>query len=373
MKNRCIKVLQILDKYSFGGVETIAYSMINNFSCENIINYYYFLRNPKSKKEIIKDKAYIGNSAVWSIYPLFRIMVMVLREKIDILHAHQRKGFYIICVLSLFFTSKKFIYHEHGDIFFRKPVYQLCLRIFSKMLNQIIVASEMGKKELQRKTKIDDGKIVVLHNFVDLGRFNITNYQKSYILNNRNRLGIEKKDFVIGFVGRLSPVKGVEFLLKSVSLLNFNYKVLIVGDGPSREKLEKLSGKLGLKENVRFMGYIQHIEKFYPLIDVLVVPSKSESFGLIVLEAQAMKIPVIVNNINTFQELLLNSKAAVFYRKNDETDLATKIHLIYRDKDLRKNLIDEGVKHASKYALSSYVSSLERLYYELLGIENSHF
>ena len=360
-----IKVLQIIDKYSFGGVETIVYTLINKFISKDIAIFYYFLRDTGHNKKIIRNNILIGNSSKWNIYQLYRMVKIIKKEKIHIIHTHHRKGFYLACILSCFLKSKKFVHHEHGDIFLRIPFYELCFKLFSNNIDKVIVVSEVGKNELQRKTKFDERKIVVLNNFVDLEKFNCINYSHSYITDKKESLGIRKKEFVIGFVGRLSEVKGIDCLIKAVSFLNFDYKVLIVGDGILRKKCEELADILKIRDHIIFLGYFSQPSRIYPLFDVLVAPSTSESFPLTVLEAQAMKVPVISSNIAAFRNILTNFKTAIFFEKEYAKDLADKIKLINTDKELRKRLTNEGFKHVQQFPLDKYLQSLRKIYYEV--------
>ena len=288
---------------------------------------------------------------------------IIKNAKISIVHTHQKKGFFIACVLSLFLRSVKFVHHDHGDILLRYPFYELLLKYCSYNFSKIITASLIAKNKLIYKTKIDREKIIVLNNFVDLKKFEFRN--KNVTVFSKKKIGIEDGCFIIGFVGRLSEEKGVDCLIKAVSFLSDNYKVLIVGDGILKKKLERLVGELDLKKQIIFLGYLDETRQVYPLLNVLVAPSHSESFPLTVLEAQAMKIPVIVSDINAFKTLLINFKTCLFFKKNDEKDLAEKIKLINKEGKLSEKLINEGLKHAKQFNLPKFMISLEKIYHEL--------
>lgn len=124
---------------------------------------------------------------------------------------------------------------------------------------------------------------------VDVNRFN----------NERNpsleqNLNIDERKIVILCVGRLPPEKNVERLLRELAMLSRkNVKLVIVGDGPERKRLENARDKYGLGEMVSFMGMRRDVERFYSIGDIFVSPSKYEPFGQVILEAMAAGLPCI--------------------------------------------------------------------------------
>jgi glycosyltransferase involved in cell wall biosynthesis len=251
--------------------------------------------------------------------------------------------------------------HEHGQIFQNNWYYELFIKIAKKRINLFIAVSKATRERLIKKASISKDKIKILYNFVDLDRFNKVNITWD-VKKEKEKLGAEK-DFVIGFVGRLSEVKGCEYLIRSLPYLRFNYKVVIVGDGPLREKLKNLSLKLELSENVIFIGYSEKMIKYFSLMNILVVPSLSESFGISAVEAQALEIPVTASNVPALNEIINNENGMLFEAKNPK-DLSQKINKLYKNQKLRKELVKNGLKNAKKFDLNNYVAKLNQLYHE---------
>src|SRR5690606_13907674 len=113
----------------------------------------------------------------------------------------------------------------------------------------------------------------------------------------RKRLKIAPNSFVIGFVGRLfDKYKRVSDLIIAFAPIAETYpmaRLIIVGDGPDKEMLMKLTNSLSITDKVIFTGYQSNTRPFYNIMNLFVLPSMNESFGLVLIEAMFVKVPVI--------------------------------------------------------------------------------
>ena len=167
----------------------------------------------------------------------------------------------------------------------------------------------------------------------------------------RQQWGISRDAFVIGFVGRLDPCKAVDSLLhavKHIALKNTD-RVLLVGDGPDRMRLESLAVEIGLTvENatdyVRWAGSLPNVSIAYPVMDVLVLPSVYEAFGLVMLEAMAHSVPVIARQgdsqtvLTAADEVVLDGQTGLLFDPHDDRDLAAKLKMIRANAPWREAL-----------------------------------
>jgi len=140
----------------------------------------------------------------------------------------------------------------------------------------------------------------------------------------------EKSDVI--FAGRVTSHKNVDILIKSIKLIkekNPEIKSLIIGDGPEKKKLEKLTQKLNLEKNIKFLGFLENQNDVYALMKsskVFVLPSTREGFGLVVTEANACGLPVITVNHedNAARDLIEEGKNGFVCQLNEE-EIAKKI------------------------------------------------
>jgi glycosyltransferase involved in cell wall biosynthesis len=352
-------VLYLIDHIELGGAQRIITSLLykNNFFKENNIDIrLQTLKKPREKRFVKK----LENEDEFSLFKILKLIKIVNSSKYDLIHCHLSKS--IIFCLLFANKNKKIIVHEHGKILRKGLLYESCLKMFKHKVDLFLAVSRTVKHKLISKAKIPKDKIEVLYNPVDLGVFNIGNVNKTKINHKKEKIDIKKNEFVIGFVGRLSEVKGCKYLIKSLPHLDFKYKLLILGEGPEKENLKKLSKDFGVSNNVKFLGYKKNVEKYYSLFDLLVLPSLSESFGLVALEAQSMGIAIISSKISAFKEILSNNENVLFFESQNEKDLADKIKKLCSDKKLSKKLIKNGLENVKKYDLESYINNLTEIY-----------
>lgn len=215
--------------------------------------------------------------------------------------------------------------------------------------------------ELGVNEKIFDREkaIVVFHGStggVDLNRFNF-DYRDKWREELRNKYDILENDFVYGFVGRITKDKGIDELFSAYKVIEktvSNTKLVLIG---LLENVELLNPELlsyaRYNENILFVGNVDDIEKYYPMLDVLVLPSYREGFGNVVIEAEAMGTPVIVSNIPGPIDTMVNEKTGVWVDVKDVNNLSEKM-LILNDREL----VFEYSKNAVKYVKNYFDSDL---------------
>ena len=126
----------------------------------------------------------------------------------------------------------------------------------------------------------------IIHDAIEVEKFSFNDNVRNKIRLNYN---ITKEDFVIGNVGRLAPEKNQFFLLEVLELLikeNRHYKLMLVGDGDQRRRLEKVAAEKHLKENVIFVGQVFGASDYYNAFDYFALPSLFEGLGIVLIEAQ---------------------------------------------------------------------------------------
>lgn len=360
-----INVLHVIDHIGIGGAQRIVSELLNKWNKENIKMFCYVLR--ASNHEFgtgNKGVFFISNhKSKYNIFSLFELKTFIKAENIKILHIHLQKSLVFGVFIKIFcYKDIKLIVHEHGQIFENGFVYNHFLNVFGNKIDLFIAVSEETKRLLIKNANIKNNKIRMLHNFVDLEYFNS---QKIEIcrLYEREKLGLNDEDFILGFVGRLSKEKGCDILIKSLPYINIpKLKLVVAGNGVERTRLEKLADNLNIENNIIFLGYVKDVIQLYSLIDCLVVPSRSESFGLSAIEAQALDVPVIASNVNGLNEVVLDKKTGLLFEPGNEKNLAEKIELIYSDEILRMELTKKGLANVKKYSLDNYLITLGKIY-----------
>ena len=355
--------MHIIDHFGFGGAQRI----LEGLRSSEEYNLYFCALRKKNSKEIIpsNDVYYTRSKSKYSL-PLFEIKRFIEKKNIDVLHLHLPKSIYLGIILkSLFFRNMKIIVHEHGDIFENGFIYANFLKQFQSKVDLFIAVSKVTKRKMIENSRIKENKIKVLYNFVDLNKFNVksTNFDRE---KERDKLGIKKEDYVVGFAGRLVERKGWREFIKSFALLshNMNSKAIIIGDGKDKKEMLLMIKNQKIENNIIYKGYIYDVRSFYVLLDCFVIPSHWEPMGITELEAQAMRIPVIASDVDGLNEIIENEKTGLLFKVGNENDLAEKMAIIYKNEKIKNKIIENALKNVKKYSLDNYIIKLREIYGE---------
>ncbi|MCU0588085.1 MAG: glycosyltransferase [Syntrophobacteraceae bacterium] len=176
----------------------------------------------------------------------------------------------------------------------------------ARTCHRIVAATPRERRDLQRLYGVDPQRIRVVPCGVDLDLFRPLDREVS-----RRKLDLDRHDAVVLFVGRFSPIKGLERLLEAAALLR-DYPglrlVIVGGEGPEAPpEPSRRAAELGIDRLTRFAGQVDHrrLPEFYSAADVLVVPSHYESFGLVCLEALACGTPVVSTAVGVMEDIIV--------------------------------------------------------------------
>ncbi|MGR7024928.1 glycosyltransferase [Geodermatophilus sp. URMC 62] len=172
---------------------------------------------------------------------------------------------------------------------------------------------------------------------------------------------------VVGGVGRLDRQKGFDVLLRAVADLPAVH-VVLVGDGPEREALEKLAADLGLEERVTMVGWSGDAPGLMRSFDVLAVPSRWEGLPLVVLEAMFGGVPVVATPVGGVSDAVRHEETGLLVAVEDVGDLTAALDRLEGDPALRRRLAAEAAAEAGRrFTAEAMVRSYEALYDELLA------
>jgi glycosyltransferase involved in cell wall biosynthesis len=223
----------------------------------------------------------------------------------SIIHAHGFKAAFY----SYFAKSKinKFVITHHGKTghTFKVRLYEFIELQVMKRADHIIAVSKEMKKGLTA-SKLNESKISVIENFLTITPSQFTLKERPSHLR-------------LLFVGRLSPEKGCDVLVKAFKkLTNKNISLTIAGDGIEKNKLESSSENF----NVQFLGFQKNINELMLNHDILVMPSYTEGQPLTLIEACCLGIPVIASNVGGIPELIKDKENGILFTAGDSTKLA---------------------------------------------------
>lgn len=312
-------------------------------------------------------------------YPLFeyapyelnltsKLVDVALHEKLNILHVHYAiphasaavnakqilatYGIHIPIVTTLHGTDITLLGKDKSF----KPVIEYAIN----QSDAVTAVSEDLKEETLLNFKIKD-EIKVIPNFIDMSLYN---QECNQIL--RNKFA-KKEEAILVHISNFRKVKRVQDVVKIFEKVNKQVpsKLFMIGDGPERLKAEQLCRKLGIAKHVRFLGKLKVIEKFLCIADVFVLPSETESFGLVALEAMASKVAVISTNSGGLPEVNIDGKTGYLSDVGDVNKMANDTIDLLKDANKLNQFKNNALAHAKTFDLPNILPLYEQVYQEL--------
>lgn len=188
----------------------------------------------------------------------------------------------------------------------------------------------------------------------------------------RERNGISPERPVLVHVGRIAFEKNIDFLLRVLVAVKAQVPevlLLVAGEGPARRPLQAMAEQLGLAEQVRFLGYLSRngpLEDCYSAGDVFIFASRTETQGLVVLEALALGIPVVSTAVMGTREVLVEGRGSLI-ADEDEADFAAKVVRLLRDPALRRQLGRAAHHYAEEWSAPALAEQMLSLYGKVLA------
>ena len=304
----------------------------------------------------------------------------ILKSNFDLIHAHSYGYFQVnVSGLNKRLRDTPFVLTPHfhppwsmwgGDK--RKKLRKFYDKIFApsvlNSVDRIIGVSHHEMELLQQIIDFDKSKIRYIPNGIDFSRFepipNPAKFMNKY----------KPKGNIILYVGRLASNKGLEVLLAAAPAVLAEYPdttfVFVGEDEGMKQTLIDQAKKLGISDKLLFTGHLTDEELFlsaYAACDIFVLPSEYEAFGIVLLEAQACKKPVIGTRVGGVPEAIGSEGAGVVVEYNDPSSLANELKRLLGDAALRARMGELGRKRVQQnFTWENVVDQIEKVYAELI-------
>ncbi|HEX9991106.1 MAG TPA: glycosyltransferase [Chloroflexia bacterium] len=298
----------------------------------------------------------------WQTYKLIGLARLMRRQRVHILHTHLFGSNTWGRILGKLAGVPVIIAHEHWSSKSQREVW--VDRLLYRLSDRILVPSEASKRMVMEVEGIPDRCLHVIYNGIDRAQF----APRRDRAETRSELGISDGTQVIGTVGRLSAEKGgVDLLIKAVACLRNEHpqaRLVIVGDGPLRAGLEEVAARLG--EDVIFTGTRTDVARLLNAMDVFVLPSLHEAFPIAILEAMAVRLPVVATRVGGVPEVIQDGTTGLLVPPNDEEALHQALRRLLTEPKLADSLAQAGQKHVYEhFTIDKMVQNVEHLYEKL--------
>jgi phosphatidylinositol alpha-1,6-mannosyltransferase len=318
--------------------------------------------------KVIEDKYLKKIGRIRLLYLLFQMAVYMKKKKMSLIHVNSLgRLHYIILFCKL--LGIRTVYHLRSLLLIKGASRQT--RFVINLSDRVIAHSEY-MKEVAIKCGIKKEKINIINNGVDIEEFNPEISGDGF----KEKLGIGKDTHLVGMIGRIVPWKGCDDFVRAARKViesSPDTKFVIVGEAPDKQYLERLitlSEELGIKDKIIFIGLHSNMPHVYAALDILTLPSWEEPFSRVVLEAMAMRKPVIATNTGGTPEQIQHEVNGLLIPARNPHALAQAIITVIQDKTKAREMGFAGRKMIEEYfGIKEHIQKIETLYRSLLKNE----
>jgi len=373
------RVLHLIDHLRIGGAQTHLLAFLKAARC--VQRYEHLVCSLTEPGDIGEELSRLGVRVLavdagealqqkrWWV--VIRQLHRLLRaESVTILQAHLSWARLLGTVAAKWAGVPMVIALEQGDLYDGWQ-YRWANRIVQRWLTDLVTCSEAMKRWLVEHYRLDPAKITVMPGCVVVEEFASAADRAAV----RRTLALPDHALVVGTIGTLGTGinKGVEWCLRATAQLTASLPettLLVVGDGSERGRLEGLSRQLGLQERVRFLGSRRDIPALLQAMDIFLLASEFEPFGIVLVEAMCMKKPIVATATGGIPEVVEDGVTGILVPRGDYQRMAEAIHCLWTHPEMMARMGEAGRQKAvTRYSAQRYAEALHALYDRRLALK----
>lgn len=295
-----------------------------------------------------------------NIYNLLNIIKLIpFLKKYDVIHTHNTAAQFFTAIAAFLIPQNKAKLYttEHNTTNRRRTIFgfKYIDKLMYKQYDHIICISNATKDNLCEYLNLKTNNIHVIYNGI-----NLIEYQQATPL---NRLDITNhpERTIITMIAGFRKQKDHKTLIETMMLIPNNYELWLIGDGDLRTQYENLVKERNLTNRVHFLGIRTDVKNLLKTVDIVVISSHWEGFGLAAAEAMAAGIPVIASNVSGLNEIIQNS--GLLFPQGDANTLAKLIIEIAENRILKEEIVKLGLERSIDFDISTMALNYSSLYH----------
>jgi sugar transferase (PEP-CTERM/EpsH1 system associated) len=306
---------------------------------------------------------------------VFELAALFRREHVAVVHTHNPTphlyGALAAAVASRSARTRprlpRAIHTKHGRNELGSKRKILVNRIAAAFTDVLVAVGKDTRSVIVDVERVDPAKVVVIPNGVDSDEFRPSVDRASA----RARLQLPREAFVIGCVARLAPEKGHETLLRAFAAFRSikpDAHLVLLGDGPSRPRLEELASELRLGGAAHFAGTRDDVAQVLHAFDVFALASRTEGIALTLLEAACAGLPIVATRVGGTPEIVVDGETGLLVRADDPRGLTNALLRVAQDPAAQAMGLRGRARIIERFGVDEMVRGYERLYDKVLGI-----
>ncbi len=370
-------VLHLIDSGGFYGAEAVILNLclgLKETDIKPVIGCFTITDNEKPELGVMAEEKgitvrYIPMRHKYDLRAVKYIYRIMDEEGIRILHSHGYKpSFFILLLYALYKTPYIITSHLWTKDTLRYYLYILLERFAMHYAQQVIAVSHPIAEEISG-WRLNRRNVLVINNGIDIERYaeNKGNVDSTKL---RIDLGLRKDSRLIGTMGRLVDQKAQHLFLEAArEILNSRSDIefLIVGEGPKRKFLQEYSDRLGLRENVHFLGFRSDAIQILKLLDIFVLSSIDEGLPIVILEAMSVGTPIVTSDVGEIPRVLENGLNGILFPREDVRSMTESILTLLDDPVFARKLGNSSRQLVKdRFSLSSMIKQYYIVYSNIL-------
>lgn len=357
-----MKILQVINSLHTGGAEKLLIESIPLYIEKGLKVDVLLLNDDETvfRKKLEETKVCniitFKNKSVYNPFLIFKIIPFL--KNYDVIHVHLFPSLYWVAFAKIFSLSKtKLVYTEHSTTNRRRENFILSKIdkiVYSKYNSIIAITNEVLQNLNSHLNYKNNNQIKVIKNGLNLDAIsNATAYSKTdFFEENDAKIVIQ--------VARFLEPKDQQTLIKSLSLLPENIKLILVGDGSLLYQSKQLVLELNLQKKVLFLGVRMDVLALLKTSDIIVLSSKHEGLSLSCIEGMASGKPFVASNVPGLKEVVQGN--GVLFESGNANDLANKISNLLNDENYYNEIISSCLKKSTEYDIHLMIDNYIKLY-----------
>ena len=364
---------------SAGGVKEYLYMLLKNMNPKYInilILSEEYKKYQKEFEKVSQDIYYVPMtrdvSIVKDIKAIINVKKILKNIHPNIVYCHSSKAGAIGRIALLLNRKIKVIYNAHGWYFnaeipkVKKKIFAFIERMLAKKTNIIINISESELESALNYKIAKKEKMLIIKNCIDFEKYKIDLKQARII--SRKQYNIEDNEILIGTVGRIAKQKNPLLMYRAFKKINEKYpntKLIYVGDGNLKEELLKNVQNDNLTDKVIITGWVEKTQNVIPAIDIAVLPSKWEGFGLVLIEYMLCDKAIVASATGGILDIIKDDENGLLFKNDDENSLYEKIELLIEKEEIGRKMIENNKSYRNIYEIEKLEKEHEKIFEEL--------
>ncbi len=371
-RNKPARVLHVIDSLHLGGAQEV---VMNLATCGDRTSFVHEVATMHGHG-VYWDRIAALDVKLHSLSPhklipwYFPSLAVVLaRGDFDILHCHLIASNIVAKPVGALCRVPVIINHDHtNDSYRARQRVRLALDSLSNRLaSHIIAVSESCRRFLVDREGVPESKITLVQNAIDLGRYSPDSGDR---LSARRALGLPDAARIVAGVGRLNPQKNFSLFVRIAGAVRRtipDVHFVLAGDGPEDELLRRQVEAAGLSEHFTFTGYVADTRQIYLASDVLLMPSLFEGLPMTLLEAMAMRLPVVASALDGIAEVVTDGRDGFLVPDHSQEFFAKRVTSLLVDAELARTIGAAAAQTISaRFSVERMTSQVEAVYKKFL-------